>query len=221
MDNFEFKKIKTANIIAVGGMIAAGKTTLAEEVAAKINAKVLYELDDNDDIQKSLLKGLYEKKPIAASVFQLYFFLRRFENYKIAANENKCTTIVDRTVFEDRLFAYHNMVDDPITFNFYSDLWKDKIHELLYSVGLPKLYIIIKIDWETFKDRLFLRNRKVETDNFEQNYEYFKKLNEIYVPFLEKICTTYGIDYMTVDAKDNLENKINQVVNQLNKIDKI
>lgn len=121
MKKTEFKQIKVSNIIAVGGMIAAGKTTLVEALSKELSCDILYELDDNDEIQNALLKGLYEKQDIAPSVFQLYFFLRRFENYKKASKKNELV-IVDRTVFEDRLFAHQNMSADPITFTFYDNM---------------------------------------------------------------------------------------------------
>lgn len=204
MKKTEFKQIKVSNIIAVGGMIAAGKTTLVEALSKELSCDILYELDDNDEIQNALLKGLYEKQDIAPSVFQLYFFLRRFENYKKASKKNELV-IVDRTVFEDRLFAHQNMSADPITFTFYDNMWRDKINELVYSIGLPKLYIIIDIDWKTFIERLFKRDRKVEVDNFKQNEDYFKNLNNMYVDFLSQTCQTFGIDYIILDAKlDNV-----------------
>lgn len=216
--DIKFKKIKVANIIAVGGMIAAGKTTLVDALSQKLNCNVLYELDDNDEIQKALLKGLYEKQDIAPSVFQLYFFLRRFENYKKAA-KNDNYVIVDRTVFEDRLFAHQNMSADPITFTFYDNMWRDKINELVYSIGLPRLYVIIKVDWETFKERLFKRDRKVETDNFYQNEQYFKTLNDNYIDFLTQTCITFGIDYIILDAKIQTSDKIKQIIQKLDELD--
>ncbi len=215
MKKIEFKRIKVANIIAIGGMIAAGKTTLTEALSKELNCGVLYELDDNDEIQKALLKGLYEKQDIAPSVFQLYFFLRRFENYKKAAQEDNYV-IVDRTVFEDRLFAHQNMSADPITFTFYDNMWRDKINELVYSIGLPKLYIILDLDWPTFRERLFKRDRKVETDNFEQNEQYFKTLQSIYVDFLSQTCETFGIDYLVLDAKMSTADKITAIKKKLN-----
>ena len=218
LSEIKFKKIKVANIIAIGGMIAAGKTTLVDELSKKLNCDVLYELDDQDEIQKALLKGLYEKQDIAPSVFQLYFFLRRFENYKKAANNKECV-IVDRTVFEDRLFAHQNMSADPITFTFYDNMWRDKINELVYSIGLPRLYVIIKIDWDTFKERLFKRDRKVETDNFEQNKQYFKTLNNNYIDFLTQTCVTFGIDYLVVDAKVPTEEKIKMINKKLEEVE--
>ncbi len=215
LDNF--KKIKESNVIAIGGMIAAGKTTLVEELSKKLNAKVLLELDDNDEIQKALLKGLYERNNIAASVFQLYFFLRRFDNYQVITNEENIT-IVDRTIFEDRLFAHQNMANDPIVFSFYDKMWSDKVSELVYSVGVPKLYVILKIDWDLFIERLFKRNRKVEIDNFKLNELYFRSLNDVYVDFLEKTCKVYGINYVILDASIETQKKISIILEKLKQL---
>lgn len=121
LDVAPFKKIKVSNIIAIGGMIASGKTTLVNDLADHLNANRLFELDDNDQIQTILLKGLYEKNMIDASVFQLYFFLKRFSLYKQYANVDKYT-VVDRTIFEDRIFAYENMCSDSILFNYYDQM---------------------------------------------------------------------------------------------------
>lgn len=210
-----FKKIRINKIIAIGGMIAAGKTTLVDELSEELKAQKLYELDDSDEIQKALLKGLYEKKNIAASVFQLYFLLNRYDNYhKISHNDNY--TIVDRTIFEDRLFAHQNMANDPITFSFYDNLWKEKAFELIYNDGVPQLYVILALDWETFKQRLFKRNREVEVKNFDINEAYFKSLNEYYVDFLTETCKTYGIDYLVLDAKMDNKEKIKLIKEKIN-----
>ncbi len=214
----EFKPIKRSNIIAIGGMIATGKTTLVEALAKKNKADILLELDENDDIQKSLLKGLYEKQNIAACVFQLYFFLKRFDNYKNFVSNHK-NVIVDRTIFEDRLFAHQNMVSDPVVFGFYDNMWREKVNELIYSVGVPKLYVILKSDWDLFVERLFKRNRQIEIENFENNLLYFKNLNEVYVDFLEQTCLTYGIDFITIDANVPTEKKIEMINKKLKEID--
>ncbi len=212
----EFKKIKQSNVIAIGGMIAAGKTTLIHNLAKKLDCDVIEEIDPSDEIQAVLLKALYEKKnDVAPAVFQLYFFLTRFENYK-KATENNNFFLVDRTVFEDRLFAHRNMAKDPVTFGFYDALWTNKIQELIYSVGIPKLYIIIDIEWELFKERLFERDRNIETDNYKINEIYFKNLWEGYTEYLVQICKTYGINYIVVNASDEQDVKLKKIIDYLN-----
>ena len=212
----EFKKIKQSNVIAIGGMIASGKTTLMHNLAKRLNCELIDEIDPNDEIQNVLLKALYEKKnEVAPAVFQLYFFLTRFENYKRATKDDSLF-LVDRTVFEDRLFAHRNMAKDPVTFGFYDVLWTNKIHELIYSVGIPKLYIIIDIEWDLFKERLFERDRNIETDNYKINEDYFKNLWEGYTDYLVQICKTYGINYIVVSASDEQDAKLDKIIDYLN-----
>ena len=131
-----FQRIKVANAIAIGGMIGAGKSTLTRELGKKLNADVIFELNENDELQNLLLKRLYEGDETSAIAFQVYFFCSRFDNYrKGVLNHN--LSVFDRTIFEDRLFAHQNMTTDPIMFGFYDSMWHEKTKELIYSVGVP------------------------------------------------------------------------------------
>ncbi|MGL4343216.1 MAG: deoxynucleoside kinase [Metamycoplasmataceae bacterium] len=199
MQKPEFKKIKISNSYAIGGMIGAGKSTLARALGKELNADIVFELDEKDELQNLLLKKLYEGDKTSAIAFQVYFFCARFDNYKKGIKNNN-TTVFDRTIFEDRLFAHQNMASDPIMFGFYDAMWHDKTKELIYSIGVPKLYIILDLKWEDFKDRIMTRGRKSEVDNFEKNELYFKSLQKIYTEYLLQTCQVYGISYLLLDA---------------------
>ncbi len=209
------QKFSNNKVIAIGGMIAAGKTTLSNDLASKINAKVNYELDENNKTQDVLLEDMYKREPDAGTVFQLYLFLKRHRQYVEASKSNQ-PIILDRTIFEDRLFAHENMLDDIISFSYYDRMWEEKVSEMINKVGLPNLYVILKIDWNTFKDRIFKRGRKSEIDNFSLNEEYFKNLNSIYVGYLENTCLKFGIPYIVLDANLPNEEKIKKILEKLN-----
>jgi deoxyadenosine/deoxycytidine kinase len=124
----EFKKVKIAKCIAVGGMISLGKSTIIKELEKDGIGIACYELaKDNGDhtrqkLHDILLEGLYAKT-IKPELFQLAFVTDRFEQYKKMLSENKNDFILfDRTIFEDRLFAHQNMLDRPIQFNYYTKL---------------------------------------------------------------------------------------------------
>ena len=208
-DNFQATKI--ANSLAIGGMIGAGKSTLSRALGQKLEASVVYELNENDELQNLLLKKLYEGDKTSAIAFQVYFFCSRFDNYCNGVNNNRIS-VFDRTIFEDRLFAHQNMTSDPIMFGFYDSMWHDKTKELIYSVGVPKLYIILDIKWEDFKKRLFERGRKSETDNFDQNESYFKAIHDGYTDYLVKICKIYQINYMILDATIPTEKQVEMIM---------
>lgn len=215
----DLKKIKVSNSIVVGGMIAFGKSTLAERLHQVLeNSNIVYELNDEDQLMHLLLEKMYERKnnTLYGSVFQLYFVLNRFDNYKNGCN-SKNITIFDRSIFEDWLFAHENIVR-PSVFSYYDSLWKDVANELIYEYGVPKLYVILTGDWELFKKRLFQRNRPVEIENFEKNKTYFKKLLEIYEDYMVNVCKDFGIDYLLVDAHKSTDEILQIVLEKVNTI---
>ena len=206
-----FQRIKVGNAIAIGGMIGAGKSTLSRALGQKLEASVVYELNENDELQNLLLKKLYEGDKTSAIAFQVYFFCSRFDNYCNGVNNNRIS-VFDRTIFEDRLFAHQNMTSDPIMFGFYDSMWHDKTKELIYSVGVPKLYIILDIKWEDFKKRLFERGRKSETDNFDQNEPYFRSVHRIYTEYLVNVCQVYGINHIVLDATIPTDTQVEMIM---------
>ena len=211
-----FHKIKVSNSIVIGGMIAFGKSTLVNELAKKLNnVNVITELDEDDKLSNLLLEKMYgrDNNMIYGSVFQLYFVLERFEKFRTNCNQ-KNLSIFDRSIFEDWLFAHENIVR-PSVFRYYESLWKDISNELVYEHGVPKLYVILTGDWELFKHRLFKRNRKTEIDNFDKNKMYFKRLLAIYQEYMVNVCKDFGIDYILVDARKPLDEKVKLVLTRL------
>lgn len=207
------KKQKEANCIVVDGMSASGKTTLVNEIAKIFGFHPIFELtNDKRDLTHILLEKMYRRNEVAEGVCQLHFLLDRFKKYR----KNNGTflnkvKVFDRSIFADRLFAYTNLVTQPSVFSYYEKLWLDKVNELIYSIGLPKLYIILRIDWQTFKKRILKRNRKMEIENFAKNKDYFYFLLLIYEKYLVQICQAYSIPYVIIDAKKKLSEKIKEI----------
>ena len=201
----KFKKQKEANCVAVGGMISAGKSTIVDRIVKDYGFEPVYELSsDPNDLMNLLLDKMYQREQIAESVCQLQFLLNRFTRYKdcIYTSTNNTTKVFDRTIFEDRLFAFHNMLNQPTVYEYYEKLWRDQVAELIYEVGTPKLYIILKLDWDMFLERLYKRNRSIEIKNFHKNETYFKLLNKGYIEYLTSVCAAYRIPYIVIDVSD-------------------
>ena len=209
-----FQKVRVANAISVGGMIGAGKTTLSGALGKALNANVVYELSENDELQDALLKRLYKGDEVSAAAFQIYFFCMRFNKYKENI-KNSNLSIFDRTIFEDRLFAHQNMTADPIMFGYYDAMWHEKTKELVYSVGVPKLYIILDLKWKEFKDKIFKRGRACEIDNFSENESYFKSLQSVYVKYLRKTCQIYGINHIVVDSEIPTDKQVKKIIEKI------
>lgn len=186
-----------SNTIIIGGTIAAGKSSLV----GSLPFKAVQELDPNDELQKVLLEKMYEGDPIAKQVFQLDMMLSRFDKYKKLAN-SKEMHVFDRMIFEDKLFAYMLFGNVPNIWKYYESIWEDKVNELISEIGKPLLYILLEVNWENFKERIFLRNRKVEIENFEDNKTYFKKLLNIYISYVTDLLKKYEIPYLIVDTNN-------------------
>lgn len=214
-----FRPLKVANCIAVGGMIAFGKSTLVQALSNKYpGAKVVYELEENDQLPTLLLSKMYDRSNdmLFGSLFQLYFVLNRFDNYKNNCNQEKLT-IFDRSIFEDWLFAHEN-ITRPEIFDYYASMWKTICKELIYDYGVPKLYVILTGTWDLFKKRIYERNRQCEVENFAKNETYFKRLLDLYPIYMVDTCRQYGIPYVIVDANKELEEKVAIVEKELEKI---
>lgn len=212
----KFNPIRIANSIVVGGMIAFGKSTLVQALADKLKTiNIVEEFNENDELSNLLLSKMYsrENNLLFGSVFQLYFVLQRFHKYKTNCNQEQLT-IFDRSIFEDWIFAHENIIR-PSVFRYYENLWKDISNELIYEHGVPKLYIILSGDWDLFKKRLFERNRQSEIENFEKNRLYFKKLLSLYQEYMVNVCNDFGIKYLIIDAKLELDQKVELIVNKL------
>ena len=78
----QFQKIRVSNSYAIGGMIGAGKSTLSRALAKEIDADIVFELNEKDELQNLLLKKLYEGDKTSAIAFQVYFFCSGFDIHK-------------------------------------------------------------------------------------------------------------------------------------------
>lgn len=187
--------MKFANAIVIGGPIAVGKSTLV----GALPFEAVQELDPNDELQKLLLEQMYEGDPIAPQVFQLDMLLTRFDKYKALANR-ETLTVFDRSIFEDQFFAMNLLKNYANIWEYYNSIWEDKVEELINEVGVPKLYILLECDWESFKERIFARNREAETANFQKNESYFKNMISTYVDFMTASFKKYNIPYIVINT---------------------
>ncbi|MCF0227369.1 MAG: deoxynucleoside kinase [Malacoplasma sp.] len=220
-NQINFKRIRYTNSIVIGGMIAMGKTTLAEAII-KYYPKATWvpEFDPDDQLCQMLLKKMYERDDnnMYASLFQLYFVIKRFDNYKRHVAKNKQMTIFDRSIFEDWLFAKENL-NSSYLFGYYEGTFRGIANEIVYDIGVPKLYVILKGNWDLFKRRIYERGRPAEIDNFEKNEIYFHRLLNQYEEFLISTCKNFAIAYVIVDANLEVEEKAKIVVEKLKEID--
>lgn len=190
---------KEANIVIVGGTIAAGKSTLVESLSKVTGWPAISELREGDKIQEIILQKLYEGSRIHLATVQYYFISNRYRQYKEISN-NLVTSILDRGVWEDWIFSKLLMRPEPKSYEHYKKLWKTTIEKILTQFGKPKAYIFVKVDWDTFKERIYSRSREAEVANFAKNENYFRELLEEYNAHFVEILREWDIEPIVIDS---------------------
>ena len=196
------------NLIIVGGPISVGKSTLI----SSLHFSQVPEINENDRIQMLMLENTYNKGKVAPEVIEHYFLevrKRKYMNY----SQNSKTHILDRSIFESLWFSKENM--NSQSFVYFKKLWTSEVQELISKFGKPKLYILLTMNWNTFKNRFFKRGRNVEIDNFQKNKEFFKKHINEYEKHMIKIFERFNINYVKIST-DNLQ--IKKVVQASNEV---
>lgn len=166
-------------MIVLSGTIGAGKTTLAEMLGKHLNSKVFYEsVDDNP-----ILPLFYKDQKKYAFLLQVYFLNRRLEDIK-AASDNKFN-IMDRSIFEDRLF-FQMMSDQGTATATEVEIYQSLLANMMEKIGEapgkdPDLLIYIHVSFETMLKRIKMRGREYEqVENESYLYDYYKELNSRY-----------------------------------------
>ena len=191
--------MKEANLIIIGGTIAAGKSSLVEGLAKSHGFFPVPELREGDEIQDIILKKLYEGNRIHLATIQQYFLTNRVKQYEEHADA-LVTSILDRGIWEDWIFAKLLMKDELKSYEHYKVLWKAMLSELVEKYGKPKAYIFLKVDWETFKERIYERNRSAEVSNFSKNEEYFRDLLKEYNDNFVNILKEWDLRVIEIDT---------------------
>jgi deoxyadenosine/deoxycytidine kinase len=186
--------------LAVGGMIASGKSTLTQEMARYFEMPLLEEFNKDDEVFNKLLTWLYEGKPNVEMLLQIYFINQHWASQKALGHH----IIVDRHIIEHWIFAQVNLKKHPEILNMYNGLY----HQYMNSIDHPDLYIILEMNWETFKKRIMKRGREQEIENFGRNKEYFKQLFENYTDKLISQCIIYDIPFYVLDTDDLSEEQV-------------
>ncbi|MCR8612879.1 MAG: deoxynucleoside kinase [Mycoplasma sp.] len=200
-------EIKYSNSIIIGGPIAVGKSTLTSSLSKKFGWTEVPELDEKSELTNLVLNSLYTGQRLNPATIQSFFLGNRYNRYKKYAN-GMITTIFDRGILEDEIFAKHVMVSEPKYYEYYKTLLKSITERMFENLGRPKLYVFLEINWETFKERIFKRDRLQEITNFSKNEQYFKDLLNDYNNKFEKILDRWKIKYVRINTNDKSEEEV-------------
>ncbi len=174
--------------ITIEGNIGAGKTTLSNILAQKLNAKlILEEFADNPFLPK-----FYEKPDQYAFPLELFFMAERYKQLKDFLNTQDLfqqVTISDYLFTKCLLFAKVNLPSEE--FRLYQKLF-DIIHQ---QISVPDILIYLHAPVQKLQDNIKKRNRSYEQD-IKDDYLFY--LQETYTSYIKQ----HNIKTIFIDASN-------------------
>ncbi|MEX2602006.1 MAG: deoxynucleoside kinase [Balneolaceae bacterium] len=160
------------NYIAIEGVIGAGKTTLAELLAERRNARLILEQFE----ENPFLPKFYQNRDRYAFQTQLAFLASRFKQQQVMSTPDLFHDfIITDYIFEkDRIFARLNLDDDELALY-------DTIYQVMTAIAVkPDLVIFLQSSVERLMKNILERGRDFEQ---EMSEEYLQELNSAYNHF--------------------------------------
>jgi len=160
--------------IAIEGPIGVGKSSLAEQLAARLDATAVLEETDNP-----FLSDFYSGRAGAALQAQLFFLLNRHRQLLglQQADLFSQATVCDYLFDKDKIFAYVNLDDNELFIY-------QRLYDLLAKdIPLPDLVIYLQAPTDILVRRLRDRSKDPERETFDPDPEYMRELNEAYQHF--------------------------------------
>jgi deoxyguanosine kinase len=191
-------KLNTGNslsYIAVEGVIGAGKTSLANMLSARLNARLILEkFDENPFLEK-----FYSEPQEYAFRTQIFFLLERYHQLQeLHQKELFQNYIISDYIFEkDKIFAYMNLNDDELR------IYETVAGSLDKNIIQPDLVIYLQSSVERLMENIRKRGRALEKDI---TGEYIEGLNEAYNYFFSRFKSARVL-IVNCEEADFLNNK--------------
>jgi deoxyguanosine kinase len=157
--------------IAIDGPIGAGKSALAERLAARLDASLVRE-----DQENPFLADFYADRPGAALQAQLFYLLNRHRQLvdRRQADLFAQVAICDYIFEKDRIYAYLNLDDNELFIY-------QRLYDLLSrDISPPDVVVYLQAPTEVLLRRIRGRSREGEGEPFVPDAKYLQELNEAY-----------------------------------------
>ena len=189
--------------ISIEGSIGVGKTSLANIIAKKLDAKLVLEKFE----ENPFLKDFYQNQDRHAFQTQLFFLLSRYSQHQDLKQVDIFSKIIlsDYMFIKDRLFACLNLNDREMVL--YDSIAKILEKDIVY----PDLAIFLQADTDKLMSNIKKRGREYEEN---MDWNYIDSLNQVYNEYFFRydkspllIINTNEIDF--VNNNEDLEGIMN------------
>ena len=197
--------MKNLYYVAIEGVIGVGKTSLAQLLEERLNAKLIMEKFE----ENPFLAEFYIDPERYAFQPQLFFLLSRYRQQLELRQIDVFNKLVisDYMFVKDRLFASLNLDEKEMS------LYDSVATILEKNILNPDLVIYLQADTSRLMDRILHRGR-----DFEKNIspEYIEGLNQVYNEyfFRFKDCPLLIINTNDIDFVHN-ENDLEEVISYI------
>ena len=160
--------------LAIEGPVGVGKTTLAERLAARLDARGVF-----DDRENPFLVDFYAGRSGAAFQTQLFFTLARHRQLTGLRQRElfNQTTICDYIFERDRIYAFVNLDDNELF------IYQRLFELLTRDLPAPDVVIYLQTPTEALRRRLRDRERRASEQLLVPDDNYIAELNEAYNHF--------------------------------------
>ena len=197
------------SVIVIGGMIGAGKTSVAKLLGEELGSQVFFEEVDNNP----LLELFYtadqeeEQKKRYPFLLQLTFLSSRFRSIKSALVDKN--NVLDRSIYEDWYFTKVNHELGRISaleFKIYEELLNNMMEELEeLPKKAPDLMVYLHGSFEEIVRRIGTRGRDFEQDD--SLMAYYKELWEGYDDWVDNHYDASQVLKINIDQYDVVHNE--------------
>lgn len=202
-------------MITFAGMIGAGKTTYTTTLANDLGLKpFLEEVDDNP-----IIKAYYEEPERYAFPMQIHFLTKRFEAVRKALDQEQ--SIVDRSMYEDALFAHRHVKAGNISSaenSVYLELLMTVEKELSrVNTQQKRLMVYLDASYEHILANIKKRGRSYEQIDGKPELEtYYRELYQDYQEWIQSYdkspLLVIDVDHYDIQENPNDYDEVKQMI---------